>query len=101
MPGARVDGEDIASVADPVPPAVNVMLVRLSVTCRPVGVTVSESFTVPAKQSMLVRAIVELAVDPAASVMKVGLAEMSKSVTVTDTCAEWIMEPFVAVTVTT
>ncbi len=85
MPGGVVDDEDMASVADPVPPAVSVMLVRLSVAWSPDGVTVSDNFTVPAKPSTLVMVIVELAADPAARVRYVGLAEMSKSVTVTNT----------------
>jgi len=92
--------EDIVIMAEPVPPAVSPTLVVLRVALRPVGETVSTSFTVPANPSRLANDMVVLLEVPAVRVREVGLAEMVKSVTVTGIVREWLIEPLVVVTVT-
>jgi len=67
------------SVDVPVPPAVSVMLVGLSVRVRPVGVLVFVSVTVPAKLPTLFSVMVELAELPVGNERLAGLAVMLKS----------------------
>jgi hypothetical protein len=62
----------------PVPPAVRVTLVRLNDVVGPVGATVADRPTAPAKPKLLVRVIVEVSELPTWIVSVVGLALMLK-----------------------
>ena len=87
-------------MAEPVPPAVSTMLVVLRVALRPVGVTVSDNFTVPANPLRLERVRVEGLMEPRERERELGLAETLKPVMVTGTITEWLMAPLAARTVT-
>src|SRR5260370_42476586 len=76
MPGV-VELND--SVEVPVLPLVNAILVRLRDTVGPVGETVAEMDTVPAKLSWLVAVTVEEPVEPGTTTVLVGLAVKKKS----------------------
>ena len=67
------------SVDVPVPPEERETLVGLSERLRPAGEPAEERVTVPAKLLRLVRVIVEVAVDPGATVSEDGVAEILKS----------------------
>ncbi len=67
------------SVEVPVPPLINAILAGLRDTVDPVGETVAEMDTVPAKLSWLVAVTVEVPVEPDTTTMLVGLAVKKKS----------------------
>ena len=65
----------------------------------PVGETVEERLTVPVNPPMLISEIVDVADEPAGTLIDGGLAEMRKSATMRLTEAECESEPLVPVTV--
>src|SRR2546427_13013629 len=63
----------------PVPPLINAILAGLRDTVDPVGETVVEMDTLPAKLSWLVAVTVEVPVEPDKTTVSVGLAVKKKS----------------------
>lgn len=86
-------------VEDPVPPGESGTLDGTHEAETPVGDD-ADMATVPAKPLRLARLMVEVLVEPALKVTRVGLAVNEKSLKVIETVAVWVSEPLVPVMVT-